>query len=199
MPHAAVPSGRSVRYADSALRPSTELSYADRCDDTPLDRDGPDTRGCCAAGRSALKNVAIFVTAATLVIGVSVACSSGRSVAKPKAGALPPGTAQLTISGKDVGTAHTLQCASEGWLTTITIGDSVSGATVVVSKAEEPAVESVIIRNLNDFTGNYNRGLDGDATVSLTGATYDITGVASGHSTKSYERTTEPFTIKAAC
>lgn len=151
------------------------------------------------AAVSSLKNVAVSVTAATLVIGASVACSSGRSVAKPKAGALAPGTAQLTISGKDVGAARSSQCASEGRLTTITIGDSASGARVVVSKAEEPTVESVIIRNLNDFTGNYNRGLDGDATVTLTGATYDITGAASGYSTKSYERTTEPFTIKAAC
>jgi lipoprotein LpqH len=57
----------------------------------------------------------------------------------------------------------------------------------------------VTLRNIDGFTGNYNLGLEGEASVTMTGATYDITGVAPGYRSRSVERTAEPFKIRASC
>ena len=113
---------------------------------------------------------------------------------------MPPGTAQLTIDGTGLPTTRVVQCAPpEQYLTTITTGNDASGATVMVSNAGKLTVEFVRIRNLNGFTGDYNRGLGGNATVALTDNTYQIAGAAFGYGTKSPEPTTEPFTIKVSC
>jgi len=69
----------------------------------------------------------------------------------------------------------------------------------MVSNARKLAIEFVRIRNLDGFTGDYDRGLGGDATVGLTENTYHIAGAAFGYGTKSPEPTTQPFTIKVAC
>ena len=73
---------------------------------------------------------------------------------------MAPGTAKLTIDGKDLPTTRVVHCAPpEQYMTTITTGDDASGATVMVSNAGRLTVELVQIRNLNGFTGGYNRGL----------------------------------------
>ena len=60
--------------------------------------------------------------------------------------------------------------------------------------------KSVSIRDLGGFTGSFNEGLGGNATVSLDGATYTITGSADGFDTDNPSfRSTGTFTIKAAC
>ena len=148
-----------------------------------------------------MKNRVAFIAAAALMIGGGAACSSGNPSAKPEPGTLPPGTAQLTIDGKDLPLIRAVNCApAEEYLTTITTGSDASGATVMVSNAGKLAAEFVRIRNLNGFTGDYNRGLAGhDATVAMSGNTYQIAGAAYGYDTKSPEPTTEPFTIKVAC
>jgi ipoprotein LpqH len=146
-----------------------------------------------------VKNRAVFIAAAALMIGGSAACS-GRLSAKPEPGTLPSGTAELAVDGKDLPTTRAVRCAPpEQYLSTITTGDDASGATVMVSNAGKLAIEFVRIRNLNGFTGDYNRGLGGDATVSLTQNTYHIAGAAFGYGAKSPEPTTEPFTIKVSC
>jgi lipoprotein LpqH len=57
----------------------------------------------------------------------------------------------------------------------------------------------VTLRNIDAFTGNYNLGLEDEASVTMTGATYAITGVAPGYRSRSVERTAEPFKISASC
>ena len=135
--------------------------------------------------------------AAALVIGGTAGCSSGPP--KPKAGVLLPGTSQLTIDGKDAPTKGTVDCASVESTTTMKTGDDDAGATVMVSTTGKLTVEFVRIRNLNGFSGDYNRGLEGDATAVLHDAVYEITGTARGYSPTSIAPTTLPFTIKMAC
>lgn len=144
--------------------------------------------------------VLLIVAAAALIIGGSAACSSGPSVKRDPA-SLDTGTAELTIDGNDLPTTRVVECApAEEYLTTIKTGDGASGATLMVSNAGKLTVEFVRIRNLDGFTGDYNRGLGGgDATVALTGNTYSISGAAFGYGKKSPEPTTAPFTIKVAC
>jgi lipoprotein LpqH len=107
---------------------------------------------------------------AMLVIGVAVGCSSGKA-APPRPGVLPPGTAVLSVDGKDVGTTYAVRC------------------------------ESIVrFRNLDGFTGSYERELQGEATVAMTGPTYHITGAALGFNTaKPTELTAETFTINVSC
>jgi ipoprotein LpqH len=148
-----------------------------------------------------VKQRVAFTAAAALMIGGGTACSSGDVSAKREPGTLPPGAAQFTLDGQDLPITRTVQCAPpEEHLTTITTGNDASGATLMVSNNGKLTVEFVRIRNLNGFTGDYNRGLGGrDATVALTENTYQIAGAAFGYSTKSPEPTTEPFTIKVSC
>jgi hypothetical protein len=140
-----------------------------------------------------------LIAVAALTIGGSVACSSN-PVAQPAPGTLPAGTANLSIDGKDIPTVRAVDCEPpEQAFTTIKTGDDNSGATVMISNAGKLTVEFVRIRNLDGFTGDYNRGLGGDATVALTGTTYQIAGAAFGYGPKSPEPTTAPFTIKVSC
>jgi ipoprotein LpqH len=162
---------------------------------------GADTLQARSANRRiAVKNRVALIAAAALMIGGAAACSSGNPSAKREPGTLPPGTAQLTIDGKELPPIRAVDCAPpEEYLTTITAGNDASGVTVMVSNAGKLAAEFVRIRNLNGFTGDYDRGLGGDATVALTESTYHIAGTAFGYGPASPVPTTQPFTIEVAC
>jgi hypothetical protein len=146
-----------------------------------------------------ITRVAVVAAVSALLAGGGTACTSRRTVTRPGSGVLPPGTAQLAIEDRELAAPGKVQCAADEWLTTITIGDDASGVTVTVSKTGQLSVESVLIRALGGFTGNYNRGLDGHADVTMIESTYDITGVAQGYTATSFERTMRPFAIKVAC
>lgn len=145
-----------------------------------------------------MKHRIVGVTAAALVIGGIAGCSSPPPI-KAKRGTLPPGTAQLSVSDADAGSTQAVRCTDIAWSTIITTGDDRSGTTVMVSSEKKLSVESVQIRNINGFTGNYNVGLEGNASVALTDATYHITGSALGYEPTSIAPTTRPFAIKVAC
>ena len=144
-----------------------------------------------------MKNRVALIAAAALIIGGGAACSS--ETAKRAPGAVTPGTAHLTIDGKELA-ATGAECAPpEEYLTTITTGSEASGVTAMVSNKGKLAAEFVRIRNLNGFTGDYDRHLGGDATVALTQSTYHIAGTAFGYGPESPVPTTHQFTIEVAC
>ena len=147
--------------------------------------------------RVAVKNRIALIAAAALIIGGGAACSSPSAKREP--GTVSSGTAQLTIGGKEL-TPVGAECApAEEYLTTITTGSGASGVTVMVSNKGKLAAEFVRIRNLNGFTGDYDRGLGGDATVTLIETTYHIAGSAFGYGPRSPVPTRQPFTIEVAC
>jgi lipoprotein LpqH len=140
---------------------------------------------------------AVVAVAAVLAIG---GCSSEPPDYQPAPGTLVAGTAQVNVNGQDVGTTDAVQCNSTGPLTTITTGDQASGVTAMVSNQDELTAESVSIRDLGGFTGSYNAGLGGDAEVTMTGRTYDITGTADGFNTATPSfRASGTFAIKVSC
>lgn len=146
--------------------------------------------------RIAVKKSSAFVVAA-LTIGGSAACASGQAATEQ---GLPPGTAKISIDGAEVPTTHAVHCApAEQAFSMITTGDGSAGTTMMVSNAGKLTIEFVRIRNLNGFSGDYNRGLGNEATVGLSGITYQISGVAHGFGPSSPEPTNVPFTIKVAC
>lgn len=127
-------------------------------------------------------------------------CSSQPPAPALKPGELVAGTAKITINGQDAGTTKAVQCSPAGSLTTITTGDQASGVTAMVSNKDQLTAESVGINNVGGFTGSYNAGLGGDAKVTMTGHTYDISGTADGFKTDNPSfRTGGTFAIKVSC
>lgn len=140
-----------------------------------------------------------FAVAALAALGAVAGCSSAEPVTT-KPGALVLGTAAVTVNDVDAGTTDAVSCTTAGALTTITTGDAQSGITALVSNKGELTAESVSINNLGGFTGSYNAGLGGEATVTMTGRTYAITGSAEGFATdKPSFRANGAFDIKVAC
>jgi hypothetical protein len=104
------------------------------------------------------------------------------------------------VNGQDAGTTEAVQCDATGPLTTITTGGRDAGITAMISNQDELVAESVAIRDLGGFTGSYNIGLGGDAKVTMTDRTYDISGTADGFNTDEPSfRTAGTFAIKVSC
>ena len=137
--------------------------------------------------------------AAALVAAGATACSSSPS-ASPAPGALPSGTARVTINARDLPATTAVKCAPIGSLTTITTGDTAAGVTALVSNETGLTAKSVTITDVGGFTGSYMNGLGGKADVSMAGRTYIIRGTADGFDTDNPSvRTTGTFAIHVAC
>jgi lipoprotein LpqH len=135
------------------------------------------------------------VAAATLMIA---GCAD--KAATPPPGVLPPGTAVLSIDGKDVGKTYSVRCQTIDWMTRIHTGIDTSVAHAMVSNAGKLEAEFVRLHDLDGFTGSYEHELQGEAKVTMTGATYHITGAALGFNKSEPSRLkAETFTIKVSC
>jgi lipoprotein LpqH len=135
------------------------------------------------------------VAAATLMI----AGCADKAVAPPPR-VLPPGTAVLSIDGKDGGKTYSVRCQTIDWMTRIHTGIDESGTNAMVSNAGQLRAEFVRFRDLNGFTGSYEHALQGEAKVTMTGATYHITGAALGfNKAEPTQLKAETFTIKVSC
>lgn len=140
----------------------------------------------------------LVVASAAVVIG-SAGCAS-QPAHKPAPGTLPAGTAELSVNGGTARVTNAVQCESIEWLRTIKTGDQAAGVTVMLSTAKKPAAEFVRFRDVDGFTGSYDRQLQGKAAVAMTGPTYRITGTAVGFaSANAIERTTTPFELRVSC
>jgi lipoprotein LpqH len=139
----------------------------------------------------------VAASAATLAVA---GCSSGPPDYHPAPGTLVAGTAQVSVNGQNTGTTEAVQCAPAGSLTTITTGDQTSGVSALISNKEALTVEAVGINNVGGFTGSYNAGLGGTATVTMAGRTYDIAGTADGFDTANPSfRASGTFAIRVSC
>ncbi len=138
-------------------------------------------------------------TAAALMAAGIGACASSPP-ASPAPGALPAGTARVTINNKALPAMTAVKCAPIGSLTTITTGDTDAGVTAVVSNKTGLTAKSVSINDLGGFTGSYMEGLGGKTDVSMTGETYIIRGTADGFYTHNPSmRATGSFAVQVAC
>ena len=140
-----------------------------------------------------------LAAAAVLMIGITAGCSSDKA-APPRPGVLPPGTAAFTVDGKDVGTTYSVRCESIEWMTRIHTALDTSGVTAMLSNANHLKAEFVRFQDLAGFTGSYERELQGEATVTMTGPTYHITGAALGfNNAKRTQLAAETFAITVSC
>lgn len=140
-----------------------------------------------------------YVTATTLLLlGISGCSSPPAASPNLPNGALPSGTAQITVNGSGTGRLRDVQCDSIGkGLTQIMIGDADSLTTVLVT-ADSP--KGITFHDVAGFTGSYWRDLQGSARLDMVGQTYTLTGTAAGFSSESrFARTVQDFTVKVAC
>jgi lipoprotein LpqH len=137
--------------------------------------------------------------AVMLLIGVTAGCSSDQA-APARPGVLPPGTAVLSIDGKDVGKTYSVRCESIDWMTRIHTDLHASGVSAMLSNANKLKAEFVRLEDLDGFTGSYEHALQGEAAVTMTGPTYHITGAALGFNKSEPTRLkAETFSIKVSC
>jgi lipoprotein LpqH len=140
------------------------------------------------------KGVCTVAAAVLLISG----CSDRTAPARP--GVLPPGTAALSIDGKDVGKTYSVRCESIDWMTRIHTDLHASGVSAMLSNANKLKAEFVRLLDLDGFTGSYEHALQGEATVTMTGPTYHITGAALGFNKSEPTRLkAETFSIKVSC
>ena len=140
----------------------------------------------------------IVVAVAVVMIGAA-GCSSHPAI-KSTPGTLPPGTAELTLNDSTTRVTDAVQCESIDWLSTIKTGDEASSVSVMLSNAKKLVAEFVRFQNFDGFTGSYDRHLQGEAAVAMTGPTYRIAGTAVGFAgAKATERTTAPFELRVSC
>ncbi len=140
----------------------------------------------------------LVVAVAVVMIG-GTGCSSHAAI-KPAPGTLPAGTAELSVNGATAQVTDAVQCESIEWLQTIKTGDENSGVTVMLSNAKKLVAEFVRFHNYDGFTGSYDRQLQGEAAVTMTGPSYRIAGTAVGFAgAKATQRTTAPFELRVSC
>ena len=140
-----------------------------------------------------------IAAAAMLLIGPAAGCSSDKA-APARPGVLPPGTAVLSIDGKDVGKTYSVRCESIDWMTRIDTALHSSGVNAMLSNANKLKAEFVRFQDLDGFTGSYEHELQGEAAVTMTGPTYHITGAALGFNKSEPTRLkAETFSIKVSC
>jgi lipoprotein LpqH len=142
----------------------------------------------------------LFLNASVIfLIATAVgACSSSPTSLPP--GALPAGTAKVTINDRALPETTAVKCTTIGPLTTIATGDQAAGITALVSNEGRLTAKSVTITDLGGFTGSYTEGLSGNADTSMKDQTYVIRGTAAGFDTaKPNQRTTASFAVRVAC
>lgn len=133
------------------------------------------------------------VAAAVLILS---GCAPGRAAA-PGSGALPPGTAKLTVDGKELGTTYSVRCESIDWMTRINVDLHDAGVSTMLSRAEKLTTEFVRFHDVDGFTGSYEHGRQGEASVTMAGPTYQITGTAMGFNKD--RPSAETFTLTVSC
>lgn len=139
-----------------------------------------------------------------LAAPVLAGCSPSPPEYQPEPGTVVAGTAQVTINGEDAGTTDAVQCNPAGTLLLMNTGNpddpDAPGISAMVSNRDDLVVREVGIRDLGGFTGSYNQGLGGEASVTMTGRTYEIAGTAMGFETGNPSfRASGDFRIKIAC
>jgi ipoprotein LpqH len=137
--------------------------------------------------------------ASTLSLLVGVAgCSSAPPALELPRGALPGGTARITVNGNAARPLRAVQCTNIGkGLTEITIGARSTGVVVLL---DSHAAKGVTFNDFGGFTGSYWQGLQGTAWLGMVDQTYTLTGTADGFSTEHpYVRTMSDYTVEVAC
>src|SRR5271155_497669 len=101
-----------------------------------------------ARNRGGLVQKRFFNPTAAALIAAGIGACSSSPPASPPPGALPAGTATMTIDDGALPATTAVNCMRIGSLTTITTGDTAAGVRAFVSNETGLAAESVSINDL---------------------------------------------------
>jgi ipoprotein LpqH len=108
--------------------------------------------------------------------------------------------AKVIIDGKDQNVQGTTVCTKTPGNVTIAVGGNSTGISVVLTDANPPDVKAVQLGNVNGVTLQYAQGGQGNASVTMDGNTYKITGTATGvDMANPTQPVNKPFEIDATC
>lgn len=138
------------------------------------------------------KPILILLTAVASVSGAGCAPASpsapiSSSVAAPTrppepvlASDLAPGRAQVIVNG-DTGPTGPVSCSTDDGLTTISVGESSLGVSLIVTDDDLPSVRSISIGDVGGVALGFAAGTTSQApTASRNGATVIVSGSGSG-------------------
>lgn len=106
----------------------------------------------------------------------------------------------MTVNGEDAGTTKSVQCRTIGPMTMIETGSKDAGMFAMIWAEDKQVVRIVRIQDLSGYTGSYNTGLGGEASVTMQDRTFDISGTAEGFETADPSfRAPGSFQLKVSC
>lgn len=106
----------------------------------------------------------------------------------------------MTVNGEDAGTTTSVRCRTTGPMTMIDTGSEDAGMFAMIWAEDKQVVRIVRIQDMGGYTGSYNTGLGGEANVSMTDRTFDISGTADGFETANPSfRAPGSFQLKVSC
>ena len=108
--------------------------------------------------------------------------------------------AKVTIDGKDQNLQGTTVCTKAAGNISIAVGGSGTGISVVLTDATPPVVTAVQLGNVNGVTLQYAQGGQGNASATVDGNTYKVTGTATGiDMANPTQPVNKPFEIDVTC
>jgi hypothetical protein len=138
--------------------------------------------------------------AALVMVGLAGCSSPPSSAPAVPPGALPGGSALVTIDDSKMITSRVVSCLPIGSWMRITIGDAAAGVLITVDTTNELIAKSVAFNDFGGFTGSYWHDLQGSARVGVVDQTYAVTGTARGFNGDNPSLSTqERFTVNVAC
>ena len=154
------------------------------------------------------RGLTVAVAGAAILAASISGCSSNKSSSGGVATSVPGGSvsvggankAKVIIDGKDQNVQGTTVCTKAGGNVSIAVGGNQTGISVVLTDANPPAVKAVQLGNVNGVTLQYAQGGQGNASVTMDGNTYKITGTATGvDMANPTQPVNKPFEIDATC
>jgi Mycobacterium 19 kDa lipoprotein antigen len=144
------------------------------------------------------RSLAVYLAAVFLS---ATACSSAAAPAPLPAGALAPGTIDVSINGQSAAHQRDLTCTNMTSFTTATAANGDSTVRAVVNNDDGLNTVAVEFTDVAGFTGSYLSDVQGKADARLVGSsTFLISGVANGFfADRPANQTTSDFTVRFAC
>jgi lipoprotein LpqH len=138
----------------------------------------------------------ITLAGAAILSAALAGCSSNGHVASTSAS-----NTKVLIDGQDQKVQGTVACLTSNGTVKIAIGGAATGVGAMVTDANPPQVQSVVLGNVNGVSLGWAPASKGNAQATKYGSTYKITGTATGAdmSNPMAGPVTKPFEIEVTC
>jgi lipoprotein LpqH len=138
----------------------------------------------------------ITLAGAAILAAALTGCSSNGHVASTRAS-----NTKVLFDGQDQKVQGNVACVTSNGTVKIAIGGAATGVGAMVSDANPPQVQSVVLGNVNGVSLGWAPAGKGNAQATKDGSTYKITGTATGAnmSNPMAGPVSKPFEIEVTC